>query len=386
MNSFDTYFFLQFLLLLVSIYCGVKINKNNMKNVYVLIFILTFTLIEGLRFGRGIDYNVYYYSFQTKDVFDVCKSNTILFDLLCFLLIKLGLPYQALIICSSSILAIAGTKLLIQYPKVLLLSLPWFYFQTFSAENLFRWYTAFSFLLLGIPYLLKDKTYIYLGCCIIGVQFHIMMAIPAILFYIISKAKSSLLSPWVSILIYLFLSLVWSSSFMKNFISPINYLLSFWEHYSDVYGGNLSSWLDGSQHGLAEFSIIRQVLDLCKNIFLIFLGYKLIQKTKYKELVFYYNSMLLGIISYPAFAPIELFDRFNQLFLFFQCLIGSYGVIYSIRNFSYRKYALLSLVTIITLGQGFYKRLTPSNKYYTYYIFNAPVDGCLPVEWLIKGF
>ena len=42
-----------------------------MKNVYVLIFILTFTLIEGLRFGRGIDYNVYYYSFQTKDVFDV---------------------------------------------------------------------------------------------------------------------------------------------------------------------------------------------------------------------------------------------------------------------------------------------------------------------------
>ena len=386
MNSFDTYFFLQFLLLLVSIYCGVKINKNNMKNVYVLIFILTFTLIEGLRFGRGIDYNVYYYSFQTKDVFDVCKSNTILFDLLCFLLIKLGLPYQALIICSSSILAIAGTKLLIQYPKVLLLSLPWFYFQTFSAENLFRWYTAFSFLLLGIPYLLKDKTYIYLGCCIIGVQFHIMMAIPAILFYIISKAKSSLLSPWVSILIYLFLSLVWSSSFMKNFISPINYLLSFWEHYSDVYGGNLSSWLDGSQHGLAEFSIIRQVLDLCKNIFLIFLGYKLIQKTKYKELVFYYNSMLLGIISYPAFAPIELFDRFNQLFLFFQCLIGSYGVIYSVRNFSYRKYVLLSLLTIITLRQGFYKRLTPSNKYYTYYIFNAPVDGCLPVEWLIKGF
>lgn len=386
MNSFDTYFFLQFLLLLVSIYCGVKINKNNMKNVYVLIFILTFTLIEGLRFGRGIDYNVYYYSFQTKDVFDVCKSNTILFDLLCFLLIKLGLPYQALIICSSSILAIAGTKLLIQYPKVLLLSLPWFYFQTFSAENLFRWYTAFSFLLLGIPYLLKDKTYIYLVCCIIGVLFHIMMAIPAILFYIISKAKSSLLSPWISILIYLFLSLVWSSSFMKNFISPINYLLSFWEHYSDVYGGNLSSWLDGSQHGLAEFSIIRQVLDLCKNIFLIFIGYKLIQKTKYKELVFYYNSMLLGIISYPAFAPIELFDRFNQLFLFFQCLIGSYGVIYSVRNFSYRKYALLSLLTIITLGQGFYKRLTPSNKYYTYYIFNAPVDGCLPVEWLIKGF
>lgn len=386
MNSFDTYFFLQFLLLLVSIYCGVKINKNNMKNVYVLIFILTFTLIEGLRFGRGIDYNVYYYSFQTKDVFDVCKSNTILFDLLCFLLIKLGLPYQALIICSSSILAIAGTKLLIQYPKVLLLSLPWFYLQTFSAENLFRWYTAFSFLLLGIPYLLKDKTYIYLVCCIIGVQFHIMMAIPAILFYIISKAKSPLLSPWVSILIYLFLSLVWTSSFMKNFISPINYLLSFWEHYSDVYGGNLSSWLDGSQHGLAEFSIIRQVLDLCKNIFLIFLGYNLIQKTKYKELVFYYNSMLLGIITYPAFAPIELFDRFNQLFLFFQCLIGSYCVIHSVRNFSYRKYALLSLLTIITLGQGFYKRLTPSNKYYTYYIFNAPVDGCLPVEWLIKGF
>lgn len=386
MNSFDIYFFLQFLLLLVSIYCGVKINKNNMKNVYVLIFILTFTLIEGLRFGRGIDYNVYYYSFQTKDVFDVCKSNTILFDLLCFLLIKLGLPYQALIICSSSILAIAGTKLLIQYPKVLLLSLPWFYLQTFSAENLFRWYTAFSFLLLGIPYLLKDKTYIYLVCCIIGFQFHIMMAIPAILFYIISKAKSSLLSPWVSILIYLFLSLVWSSSFMKNFISPINYLLSFWEHYSDVYGGNLSSWLDGSQHGLAEFSIIRQVLDLCKNIFLIFLGYNLIQKTKYKELVFYYNSMLLGIITYPAFAPIELFDRFNQLFLFFQCLIGSYCVIHSVRNFSYRKYALLSLLTIITLGQGFYKRLTPSNKYYTYYIFNAPVDGCLPVEWLIKGF
>lgn len=31
--------------------------------------------------------------------------------------------------------------------------------------------------------------------------------------------------------------------------------------------------------------------------------------------------MLLGIITYPAFAPIELFDRFNQLFLFFNALL-----------------------------------------------------------------
>lgn len=387
MNSFEVFFLLQLLLLVICFYSGYKIKNNNFLNLYVLLFVISFTLIEGLRFGRGIDYNIYYQSFQVFDSSNMQGSSAILFDSLRLICKKCELPYQCIIIISSFLLAISGIKLLVQYPQILFLSLPWFYLVTFSAENLFRWYAGFSFILLGIPYLFKEKSYMYALFCLLGVGFHLMMSVPALLFYIISKAKTALLSPLVAISIYVFLSLIWSSSSMKNIIAPVNYVLSFWEHYNDVYGGsNLSAWLDGSHHGLAESSIIRQLIELLKNSFLIVLGHKLLIYFNSKDFTYFYNCMLLGIISYPAFAPIELMDRFVQLFLFFQCIVGGYIIYCTYEVQQFKQYAIISVIIVVILAQGFYKRFTPSNKYYTYYVFNTPIKEFIPVDRLIKGY
>ena len=58
------FFLLQNTLLVIFIIVGFWCSKR--KNVYpiIVIAILLYTIIEGLRFGRGIDYNLYY------DVYD----------------------------------------------------------------------------------------------------------------------------------------------------------------------------------------------------------------------------------------------------------------------------------------------------------------------------
>lgn len=61
------YFILRNSMLFILFYWGNKINKNtNSKQYWQYIFVplLTFTLNEGLRWGRGIDYNSYYYTFK----------------------------------------------------------------------------------------------------------------------------------------------------------------------------------------------------------------------------------------------------------------------------------------------------------------------------------
>ena len=80
---------------------------------------------------------------------------------------------------------------------------------------------------------------------------------------------------------------------------------------------------------------------------------------------------------------IELADRFNQLLMFFQCIIGAYCLFYTFKDVYLRKkYLFFSIFIISILAQKTYTYLTPNNKYYTLYIWNSGNIESLPIEYL----
>ena len=382
---FYTYFFLQSFLLVTCIFVGFKVKNSRIRNIYLWLFVVCFTLIEGLRFGRGIDYNVYYRVFDMHEngSYEYGQGASFLFDWLCGLLVSCELPYQALIIICSGILGFTGVFWLRRYPSVMAISLPWFFLLVvLTAENLFRWYTAFSFLLLGLDGLFNRNVKQYFIWLVCAMGFHIMIVFPAVVFFLIYKLERPLCSSTIAIVLYIIISIVWSTDFMYSFMSIANFFLSFFEHYAEVYGNNLESWMDGSYHGLIQQSLIRQILNFFFYAYLIIVGRKVVKYNP--KLLLYYNIMLVGIIAYPALYQIELMDRFLQLFLLFQCLIGAYCVYYTIKiPIFFRKYLLYTFFVFVCLVQKTYVYLTPSNKYFTYYIWNNDTRmECFSTDYL----
>lgn len=367
---FLRFFLLQSLLLAICMWCGkrIAINKDIYRNAFIII--LAFSLIEGLRWGRGIDYNIYVGVYDSFLIGDPYMTEAFLFDLLLTVMAYLNLPYQFLIIFSSFLLIICGMKWMMKYPEIMFFSVPWFYILTFSAENLFRWYIAAGFLLVAITEFLDEKRRKALVYTIISVGFHPMMALLAILFLVLSFKKNILIVPLGALCIYIGISVVWSTDFMRMLVPFANYVLSNSEKYSSHYGTDVESWLVGDVNEMGDVSTFRIFLDFILCVFLLFKGAKIAQKKR--ELMLYYNIMAMGLILSPAMKSIELCDRFNQIMLIFQCIIGGYCLKDSICSKKKKGFSLvLSLFIILILGQNTFKRLTPTNKYYTYYIWDA---------------
>ena len=121
---------------------------------------------------------------------------------------------------------------MMKYPEIMGFSVPWFYILTFSAENLFRWYIAAGFLLVAITEFLNEKRRKALVYTIISVGFHPMMALLAILFLVLSFKKNILIVPLGALCIYIGISVVWSTDFMRTLVPFANYVLSYSEKYS----------------------------------------------------------------------------------------------------------------------------------------------------------
>ena len=137
------FFLLQNTLLVIFIIVGFWCSKR--KNVYpiIVIAILLYTIIEGLRFGRGIDYNLYYDVYDQIENSSLETNHEVLFISLCKLLIFLGIPYQGFILLCSFILITCGISFLKKHSEVLLYSLPLFFLVSLLAENLIRWFLGF---------------------------------------------------------------------------------------------------------------------------------------------------------------------------------------------------------------------------------------------------
>lgn len=314
-----TYLFLQYLLLIFAIFAGYNISKNKHSKIWSIILIVLFTFVEGSRFGRGIDYNVYADAWVWEYAQPPLIFETFLFRLLCKLIFYTGLPYQTLIYLTSFILILGGIKFLKNFRMGLCYTLPIFVYLVYAGENMFRWYTAFGLWLLVLDSWIAKKYIImfsYIICCL---GMHVMFFPYMFLFFVIVQYKKFLFKPLTAIIVFLVLALIWENSYMKHFSSIVSILLAQSNHYAG-YADNASVWLTASNRDEVVYSIMNYLGMLLVHIPVICIGRKYV--VQHINLLPFYNIYILAFALLPAMTKIELFARYNQIMIFYYCIFA----------------------------------------------------------------
>lgn len=365
------YFLLQSFLYISLSWYGYRIYKSDkFKKKYILLILITFSLIEGLRFGRGTDYNIYYSIYYNATISD---GIPIMFYFLCSLFRSLGLPYQVLIYACSLMLICSGTFFLCQHKRQLIFSLPLFVYYTLLAENLIRWYLGFSFILIGLTFFYEKRKYIP-GCIffIIGFLFHYALIIIIPIIAILCMYKKRIMPPTISIIIYL-LILVFSQ--YNNSLSSLLEVFSFVakRYSSDIYYYDSRYWIrDNVTYNYLSVTIRDSIIF----IWAIIEGYKL--SSTNNRLIPYYNLCLLGIICYPLFYKVELFYRFDMLLLFFLTIIISYGWT---RGKKGGGLSLMNLVASTLILYYIFRTTIVTDPLINQYIWDAHGRDFIPLEY-----
>lgn len=374
------YFIIQTLLYVICTYWGYRLSKRN-KNRYFWMMVITFTLIEGLRFGRGVDYNLYINHWDNVKYGIYANSEAIVYNFMCYILQILDLPYQALIMLCSFILAYCGFKFLRRYRECLVLSVPLFILLTFSAECLFRWYTAFAFILLGLYYYLEGKQVWYWIFSLIGCGVHIMLIPIVLLLYIILvRGEKILLKPWPAVILMFLVTITWNPSNMLFLNNILHFILGDLEHYSG-YLDTSKDILTGHWRGdEVARSILSYIRALLYSSFFILVGYRVIQKKP--NLTFYYNILVIAAIIEPI-NSLEMIGRYVRMLLFFQCVLGCYCYLYVLKR--YVKTGMIATLTaIVLMGYNCIQAIDYNyepNKWRNMYIWDAGSLHSVPIEF-----
>lgn len=355
------YAFLRLVLLVVLMVCGYCLRKESrFARVYEFLILTFFTLIEGLRWGRGIDYNGYYFRYQ-----DIINGRAEWGDedplmiVFCRFLGEMGISYQGFIIMCSFILIVSGLHLLKNDRRILFLSLPIFATYMIVAENLLRWYLGFSFLMIGISFLIKKRFLHYLFFSIVACGFHLGLLLVVPLFMLLFQLKHVLLKPFYACLVYFVLLQMFQTDFMAELV-PYAEMLKGVGRY-DYYAQSAEKWLTGSNH----VALMVTFQESLRNFFLIVYGYIVLQRRRSHMILYFYNLMLFGLVLYPVMNVIELLERYNQLFIFFQVFIAGY-CIYDIVLRIRKKKTVLEYAMFILMLYYCYDHLTIN--------FKAPFD------------
>ena len=320
-----------------------------------IVAILAFTLNEGLRFGRGIDYNLYWQGYM--DLARGWDSNqNIGFILIEKFFLFFNLPYQALVLFMSMMFIIGTLFLMKRYKGVVMFALPlWILMSRATVDNMVRWYLAFSFVLIGLSFLLgseKHSRLSYIICSLIGCTIHYAMLPIPLLFYLIYSFKKPLLSPTIAIIIFAIVALLFESSMMLVLADYVNALSQISDHFSG-YGENAEFWLTNNASGTDSTGL--GISNVFVFMFLIIFGYKCCHKAGHNY-VFAYNLFLIAAIFYTVGRRIELVGRFNWVFYFFGAIVFACIIrMTMLRLIRYR--AIVIALTIMTLVFTIYKPL-----------------------------
>jgi len=312
---------------------GLKKNGGKIFSRPGLAAILAYSINEGLRFGRGINYNNYWQLYEEVSK-GIEQDRDVCFVFLVKIMIYLGIPYQGLIMFESLMLIFGMLFLLRNFCELLPLSLTLFVLFSFlPMENMVRWYIGFSFLLIGLSFLVKCKTKKYFLFCIIGCLLHIGLLPVTILFFFFFFFKKPLLHPLISIAAFVAIGFFFNTDFMLQFSDMFNMVTSLSER-AESYQKSAEMWLTGGYGGVyrSAFPTKREMLFF---FLIVWAGYKSLRVYNHGD-VFVYNLFLFGFLIKPIANQIELLNRYHTVFFFFRAIVLSLIILnlYSTRIFN----------------------------------------------------
>ncbi len=328
------YWVINLSLLAVILYCGYNIShiKNSQHfRLFSLIIIAFYTIIEGLRWNRGVDYYEYY--LIVTGVKEASASEFI-YALLLNIWKTLCLPYWSFFMFCSGLYIASFLSIIRHYSYLAIWALPiWFFLTQAAAENIIRQYMAISFFLLGYSAFLQGEKRKMILCWLTVPLIHLSGIIVIAAFVCASyfeKATENKYTGLFLTLLYTGLVLFWDTSRLSAFsnllqILPINDASSQFSGYIQ----NADRWFsnEGSlallNHGRVG-NTYHIALTKLLNIFLMYFGYESCKKNKGIKIIYFFFCIytFLSIIG----GDIEIYKRFGHWFVFALPILSSYVI------------------------------------------------------------
>lgn len=320
-------------LIMISVfyYFSKNVINNKYKNSFwllALIPIIIYSLIEGCRYNRGVDYPAYAYRFEH---INPQEEQQILFLSLMQLLKFLGFDSVGAFI-TYSFLFITGTFFFIKktYNRD---ETQWMYFfaliaMTLRAESMIRQYIAQPFIFASIPFIINKKWIPAFILILIGINIHtgVLIQIPLIIcsYFFIKKTFN-----WKVWILMLFLAYYVIPNGIL--VSTFTNLLSILHLDSIVASDHVMHYIEDSDRWLGEGSILKDAeqsfltmtFQFIFEASVIYSSYKLLTKYPNQKVLFAYNIAVAGFILCRLFHGYEIFTRImGQMDLYWFIPVG----------------------------------------------------------------
>lgn len=321
--------------------------------------ILCFALVEGLRWGHMIDYNVYAERYtDVNNWITQEESSSPVFTIIVYFFKGLGCPYPLFLVFQCGFLIFSAILALKNYREYLKWILPCMIIGLGGTENFIRYFLAHSFVLISYYYYQNNKILKYAVFAMLGVFTH-FGSVPFIFILTFSKSFSFKRIPAkVVAALFLIATFIISVADLHFLVTMSNYILSFTggvENQGLVYLSEMDDIIAGDTGFLgtqvAKFS--SQIKSILLYIPIIFIAPKYLD-TVYRGNVIY-NLFAITIIIAPVFGQVELLGRLTNSLQFFEAILVGITLYYMFKT---KEYSLLLPIMITLL--------------YFYSVVNAP--------------
>lgn len=328
------FLFTKLLELVVFCIYGKRMSKAKSNKTYwqlATIPIIAYTLIEGLRFGRKIDWNLYFFRYRNLGINTELEDYEPVFEGICNFLYNIGFSYP-MFICFQCLLVIFSVVLFLSNHKELLKwALPISLILIAGNEMFIRFYMGFAFGLIGLYFTDRNDLNFYIKYilallfAVIGGLNH-LAAYSFILIIICKTILNKRVIPWQYSIPILFIT-----TFLMS-IADLMFITKFTD-FLYVFGGNDyhgAGYLDRTDDILSgdfghvgymssSFQTKIRTFIRCAPIFYYGNKYLVTEKSH----CFYYNLFVIGYIIAPLFNTVEIFNRFSGMLCFMGCIIFS---------------------------------------------------------------
>lgn len=373
-SSHFIYFVLSLLVMLVAFKNGKSLScLNNVKILNFSPVIVAYTLFAGLRWGRGVDYNIYYYVYQ-----EIGKGYNAGWEPIFYAIVRgvsfIGFPWQIMVLFMSFFLILSFSLYLKQFNKQLYVILPLLVLNLIDAENLQRWYLAFSFFLI-CAYSWQNKFHnhkvIALLFLIASILTHYGFVMPIMIFiglWVVCKKYN--LSPHIICCVYLACVFLFKTDMMLYFEQYIN-MFNIGGRFS-MYQANTSGWLTGEGDALDAPSNIASLSKIVPNILLIYLGAYWMKTENGLKYKYIYVIAVFSIVFSPIASQIELLYRVNSVLTIFKVILIAF-LYDSYRKRKLKKSIISALVLVVFVLKLYTMVSYPltCNKIDTYFIWDS---------------
>ena len=302
--------------------------------------IFIYSIIEGCRWMRGVDYAYNYDIARGKAL-----SGDFIYDAFAALLRFIGLPYWAFFILISALLIISLFEFIKPYKEAFIpCAILLYSFTMIQSENLMRQYAAISCMLLSYSCFFNKKTLSSITWIILAYFIHSSVLFILPFFFLFTMVTTTTLQKngikaFLKILPFIFLFLYVTTSSLKGFLSQLFEDIPLFDSFiAEKYLNEdylLKATDDSDINVFKHYSLIDNIRTIIREIAIIISGYFLFnikqeEHVTKRFLYIAYGLSCCGII-YACSLPdltMEVLGRLSLYFRVFERFMEGYIIFY----------------------------------------------------------